>query len=56
MTPSIKQYVFAVEPWGFEVTVKAESYKEAHKLAWSTLTDAQKDSCECLDWIDTLEV
>lgn len=48
----MKKYTYTVEPWGFEVSVVAETQKEAHKKAWESLTDAQKDNCECLDWID----
>lgn len=56
MTSPTNEYIFAVDPWGFEVTVQAETYKEAHKLAWNALTDAEKDNCECLDLVDTSEV
>lgn len=55
MSPSY-QYIFVVEPFGFEVQVQAKSSKEAHKLAWESLTDEQKDNCEYLECVDTDEV
>ena len=48
----MKKYTYTVEPWGIEASVIAETQKEARKKVWESLTDAQKDNCECLDWID----
>ena len=41
---------------GREVTVTASSEKEARKLAWSSLTDEEKDACGNLDCVDVIEI
>lgn len=45
-------YTFAVEPWGYDVSVIADNEKAAHKLAFESLSEQAKDNCECLDLID----
>jgi hypothetical protein len=39
-----------------DVVVDAENTREANAKVWETLTDAQKDNCEYLDWVDTQEI
>lgn len=38
-----------------EVWVEAETEKQAHKLAWESLTSEQKDALGCLDCVDVVE-
>jgi hypothetical protein len=37
-----------------EITVQAATEKEARKLAWSQLTDEQKDACGYLECVDEI--
>lgn len=39
-----------------ELWVTANTEKEARKIAWSMLTDEQKDNCGCLDCIDEVSI
>lgn len=53
----MKKFTYFVEGiGGGEISVEAETPKEAHKKAWESLTDEQRDACIGLDWIDTEEV
>lgn len=46
------KYTFVAIPLEKEVTLIAEDFKQAHKMAWLSLTDGERDVCECLDWVD----
>lgn len=35
-----------------EVNVQASNQKDAHRRAWDTLTETQKDNLEYLDFVD----
>lgn len=48
----MRYYTIYVDPLGLELTVLAESEREAYQLAWLKLTDAQRDATACLDMID----
>jgi hypothetical protein len=50
----VRTYVFVVEPWGFEVEVDSISEKQAHAVAFASLTAEEQDCCECLDLINIL--
>lgn len=39
-----------------EVKVDCFSEKEANKLVWAGLSDAQKDNCEYIDWVETEDI
>lgn len=48
----MQKFTFYVEGCGIEVSVLAETQKQAHAAAWQSLTDTQKDRTACLDLID----
>lgn len=48
----IRRFTFYVDGVGIEVTADAASEKQARKMAWDSLTDAQQNNCACLDCID----
>jgi hypothetical protein len=35
-----------------EITIEAESEKQAHKQSWAMLTDEEKDACGCWTCVD----
>jgi hypothetical protein len=48
----MRTYIFAVDPSGKEIAVKAASEKEAHLAAWNSLTDDEKNAAACLECVD----
>lgn len=46
------KFTFIVMPWEIERTAIAETERQAHKAVWQSLTDEQRDNCECLDCVD----
>ena len=48
----INTYTFAIMPWGFERQATAETEKQARKAVWDSLTDEQRNGCECLDCVE----
>jgi hypothetical protein len=48
-------YTFVAEPSGVEFIAAAATEKEAHQKVWDSLTDAERDACECLEWVDEKE-
>jgi len=46
-------FIYCVEGIDKKVEVAAENQKEAHKLAWETLTTEEKNRTVCLDLVDT---
>ena len=47
-----RRFTFYVDGCGIEVHAVAATRKEAHKLAWASLTDEQQNRTACLDCID----
>ena len=52
----MSKFTYFVEGVGIEVTAVAATQKEAYKIAFASLTDAQKNACQILDWIDESKV
>lgn len=48
----MRTYIFVVDPSGKEITVKAASEKAAHRAAWESLTDDEKNAVACLECVD----
>jgi hypothetical protein len=48
----MSKFTFYVEGVGIYVEAVAESEKLAHRAAWQSLTDEQKDAAACLDCVD----
>lgn len=47
-------FTFVIDPTGEEIKVTAATEKEAHRKAWESMTDEQKNSCACLDCVDEI--
>jgi hypothetical protein len=50
-----RTFVFVVDPSGKEITVTAASEKAAHRAAWESLTDDEKNATACLECVDETE-
>ena len=48
----MKKYTFIMMPGEVELTQIAASEKVAHKKAWDSLTDEQKNACAYLEFVD----
>lgn len=49
----MSKFTYYVDGLDIEVSAVAATQREAHKLAWASLTDEQKNAARCLEWIDT---
>jgi hypothetical protein len=52
MTTFPSKFTFYVDGLGIEVSAISDDVNKAHKLAWASLTDEQRDAAGGLDWID----
>ena len=50
-TDTTQEFVFYAEGVGRDVVAVSVSEREAHRLAWSQLTDEEQDNCRGLDLV-----
>jgi len=52
--PSMRRFVFVIDPSGEEVSAIAASEKEAYRKAWESLSDVQQNACAGLECVDEM--
>jgi hypothetical protein len=50
------KFTFFVDGLGIDVSAVASTEREAHKLAWQSLTEEQKESTACLDCVNVEKI
>lgn len=48
----LKEFVFSFDPWGREMSVVAETEKEARAIAWANLPEFYQRNCESFECVD----